>query len=479
MKRMVDIFREPAVRARLADAAALALATVLGLAAFTAAARGSAHVGPVSLSLSAAPALRGSTLVDIPPFGDVEAKTHVAPVRLVARVERVDFEGVSAALETDVAGIVGFDPAEAPVRDIAGIVWRMGILGVLAAMSTAGLVAFALRRDVRLAFVAAMTCATLVAGALGVTAQSWDVRAFREPTLTGSLTRLPWLADVFTLRVARIEQLRTQAAKVARDVAGYYADERSIVSGGSLPGTYRVLHVTDLHLDAVGAELARSLARSYEASLVIDTGDAPILGARLESGVLASVMAAGTPRVYIPGNHDSPESIRLIADIPGTTVLTSGTIEVDGLRILAVPDPISRGFGIEPDAEAVEAATLRAVESYDAGLRSGEPTADIVAIHNPAMERPFIGRAQVILSGHTHSGRMYVSGGTVRLNSGTLGGMPYSPQTSGRAPLPHSASVLYFSVESPRTLIAVDRIEVHADRTTTITRRVLDESALP
>jgi predicted phosphodiesterase len=236
--------------------------------------------------------------------------------------------------------------------------------------------------------------------------------------------------------------------------------------------------VTDLHLDPVGAELARSIVRSYEASLVIDTGDLPILGADVEGRVYESLVDTSVPRIYVPGNHDSPASETTLGRL-GYTVLTSGTAEVDGVRVLGVPDPISRTFGVEPDPGRLENAGRAAYARLRRALRSGEATPDIVAIHNPVMEEPFVGVVPLILSGHTHSARLYVSDGTVRLNSGTLGGMPYDPETSGREVLPYSASVLYFTAEEPRRLIAVDRIAVFPTRSSTISRDVIDESLLP
>ena len=464
------------------DAAVMLAVAVLAVTAFALTARSSAEVGPATLVVSAAPALRGASVVELPPFGEVRAKTHSGPVRIVARVERIDIAKARALIETatpvTALGDVGFDDVgmdASSTRGLPGALWRATLLGSLAAFGVAALVLLAARRS-RVVVVGGLLAVLVIVGVpMGVATSTWSAAAFREPTLTGGLAYLPALADVFSYRVARIERLRTQAAKVANSLAAYYADDRSLATGGMLPDTYRVVHVTDLHLDAVGAELAANIARSYEASLVIDTGDAPILGVEPEAALLASLLPTDIPRVYVPGNHDSPATIAALAKLPGVTVLTSGTVEIDGLRIRGIADPVSRDFGVEPDAARLELMTAAAFAALERDLASGETTPDILAIHNPAMERPFIGFARVILSGHTHSARMYVSGGTIRLNSGTTGGMPYAPESSGRRRLPHGASVLYYTRELPRTLVAVDRIEIHADRTTTVSRRVFTE----
>jgi hypothetical protein len=57
--------------------------------------------------------------------------------------------------------------------------------------------------------------------------------------------------------------------------------------------------------------------------------------------------------------------------------------------------------------------------------------------------------------------------------------MPYDLKASGGAVRPYSASVLYFTARMPRRLIAIDRIDVYPDRSTTVSRQVIDESLLP
>jgi hypothetical protein len=57
--------------------------------------------------------------------------------------------------------------------------------------------------------------------------------------------------------------------------------------------------------------------------------------------------------------------------------------------------------------------------------------------------------------------------------------MPYDPEASGRNRLPHSASILYYTPQIPRTLLAIDRISVGVDGTTTLDRTIIDETLLP
>lgn len=469
----------PALRRVLVDLFTLVLAVVMASVAFAAVARGHVRLGPADVSVSLTPSLAPRTVVELPPVGTIEARTHVGPVRVSVRLNELDFVATRRLIENGDLTLPQMSdvgtPSSLPVSGLTSTLVRIVGVGLLVAAAVGALVSLALRRRLLVVAVAVGLAVAVPAMAAGIAYATWDASAFREPTLRGNLTHAPELIDVFSTRVANIKRLRGEASKLASDIAGYYADDRSLASGGAYPGSYRVLHVTDLHLDPVGAELARSLARSYEASLVIDTGDLPVLGADIESGTFESLIGTSTPRVYVPGNHDSPASISALRRL-GVTVLTSGTVEVDGLRIFGVPDPISRDFGVEPQRSRIDQATRQAVVQLEESLRSGDATPDIVAVHNPRMERPFFGAVPLILSGHTHSARFYISKGTARLNSGTTGGVGTRPD-SPRTPLPYSASVLYYSAELPRRLLAIDRISVYPNRSSTIAREVIEDVA--
>lgn len=486
--RLLEVTTQPfirrissaASRRRAVDALSLALALAVGAFVFAGLARASFVVGPATLVVSAAPALSPATVVEMPPFGRVSAATHRGPVEFRVRLEEIDVSRTRSMIERGQISIPETLTAEyaAGLPGAVPAVTRAVGIGLLAAGLASAVMALALRRRARIV-VAAFAIAIIVPGvALGAAYSTYNIGAFEEPRLEGGLAYAPGLINVFSAKVASIDRLRDQAVAVARDVAAYYADDRTFATSGPLSQTYRVVHITDLHLDPVGAELARQITRSYEASLVIDTGDLPILGAPVESPVYESLVDRAVRRIYVPGNHDSPSSLAEL-DRLGVEVLTSGTVEVDGLRIFGVPDPVSRGFGVEPDPDVINAAALEASTALRESLAAGEPTPTIIAIHNPSMERGFIGMAPLIISGHTHAARLYVSRGTVRLNSGTLGGMPYDPRSSGRKVRPHSVSVLYYSADLPRRLIAIDRIAVSANRSSTVARDLFDETLPP
>lgn len=485
------------------DALVVALAVAIGLAVASSLAHRSARIGPLTLSARVAWGWPGETALLLTPFGEAHARTHVGPARLLVSVDAVDVPAVQQLLSSSASraaksalpsfqeqGSAAGATVETALADEARkasdqLVMLATIVAVLAAVF-AGLVALALLRRWSLAALTATITLTIAVGSGVLAAGTFDPRALSSPHLEGALAYVPQLQTLITTRLSRIERLRAQASDLAVELAAYYADPRSIAPGGGLPGTYRVLHVTDLHLDPVGAELGRSLARSYEASLVIETGDIVILGNQEESSLLPALVVTSTPTLFVPGNHDSRFTTAKLNDIPGVSVPASGTTMVDGLRIYTVPDPLGESLAIGPDPALVDDVTRAAADDLRAAQATGEPPPDIVALHDPRAERDLVGLTPLVLSGHTHSARVYRSDGTVRLNSGTLGGMPFDLELladyrAGRRmkQLPHSASVLYYTSQPPRKLIAIDRISVGNDRTMSLERVVIDEALLP
>ncbi len=469
------------------------LAVALGLAVATTATWRTVDVGPLEVRLQVALGWPGTTTLQLPPFGEASARTHVGPARLIASVEGVDVPEVERFIERvgeSTASATIASQAEGARETVSDVIEResrsatqevMGLALMVAgvAAAVAAVIALAFRRRVRTVVFAGVLAAVLVIGPATLAGATFTPDALTQPSVRGALTYIPQLQTLFSMRLSRIEHLREQVASVANDLAAYYADPRSIASGGGLPATYRVLHVSDLHLDPVGAELARSLVRSYEASLVIDTGDMAKGGSAEEALLAAALPVDSVPVVFVPGNHDDAPTLAALAALPNVTVMATETVVVDGLRIFGVPDPVGATPALTSSDAQLAATMDAAVRRLEAEQAAGMPAPDIIAVHDPVTERALIGWAPVILSGHTHSMRLYRNAAGVRENSGTLGGMPYDPQITSRKRLPHGASVLYYTQSLPRRLIAVDQISVGVDGTTQLNRTVVDESLLP
>ncbi len=454
----------------------LLIAAAVGLAAFGGFARHSFSVGPARLSVAATLSTRPVTAIVVPPFGSVRAATHRLPLFLRISLDEIDIPQLEtfAAEET-------LDQAttDAWVEDVRSGFSRAIEKGLIAAGLAGAFAGWALRRSWR--SVVASTAVAVIVPALLVaaTAATLDLDAFRTPRFRGAVAYAPSLIELVQSRAEKVESLREQVSKLAVDLARYYDSPQSFAPAGALEGTYRILHVTDLHLDPVGLELAEELAREFSASLVIDTGDINHYGSPVEAMVVASQVPTSVPQLFVPGNHDSPAIIDALDALEHVTVLRDEATEVDGLVVFGVADPASEGQAVEPDRQAMSERAEEIADDLAARIRSGESTPTIVAVHNTAMVKPFEGLAPLIVAGHSHTPVLERRGDTWYLNTGTTGGIHFS-RMRAEPHIPHSASVLYFTGELPRRLIAIDQIEVYGIAgQSSLRRTVIDETLLP
>lgn len=80
----------------------------------------------------------------------------------------------------------------------------------------------------------------------------------------------------------------------------YAAGQTGGVSGESL-----VLHVSDIHSNPLGLELAFRLAESFEVDAVLDTGDLTSFGLPIEASIIELIADLDIPYLWVPSNHDS------------------------------------------------------------------------------------------------------------------------------------------------------------------------------
>jgi len=460
----------------LTTAGVLAIAAVVGLAAFGGFARHSFPVGPARVSTSATPSLTPRTTVSVPPFGSISAGTHVTPLALRVSLDEIDIP----QLETYAAGGIPSPGALDAWTDEVRIGFRTAIgKGLLAALLAGAFAGWSLKRGWR--YVLASATVAMVAPALLVTisVSMLDLSAFQTPTYRGAVAYAPSLIELVQNRARTVESLRGQVGKLVGDLARYYRAPQSFASAGALEGTYRVLHVTDLHLDPVGLELAEELTREFDVSLVIDTGDINHYGSELEADVVASQIPTDTPRLFVPGNHDSPAVVAALEALDNVTVIDGDTVQIDGLAVLGVADPSSASADVEPETDALEQRANEVAAELADAMDSGELTPTIVALHNPVMADSFDELAPLILAGHTHTAELERRGEAWYLNSGTTGGIHFSTLRT-EPHIPHGASILYYSAKLPRRLVAIDQIEVFGlAGQSSVRRTVIDESLLP
>ena len=128
------------------------------------------------------------------------------------------------------------------------------------------------------------------------------------------------------------------------------------VFGRHQPASHTIIHASDPHFLAGGAQLAdrfdveRSFARTLEAiravhpapSAIVITGDLTDLGEpdayrRLRDAVEPVAAELGAPVIWVAGNHDErPVLRRELLDAEATEEPVTGVWDLDGLRLIAL-----------------------------------------------------------------------------------------------------------------------------------------------
>jgi predicted phosphodiesterase len=454
-------------RARLSQLARLLVPIAVGVAgmwlALLVAGRHDYGVGPFRVELFARPG-RGITEVALPPFGRIQADTHLPPVRLTATVTLVDPRNLSSVVaELGVDGLIRQTEqgAYAALRTHAVRVLGMGLAGALAA----ALLTYRRRWSRVIVSVGAALVTFGLAG--GLSWMTFHPSAFLQPTFTGSLTLAPRLIGPLQEATGRIEDFRSQLARLV----GAAADTYDVIVNEPGPSSQAtvVLHISDIHLSPIGMDFAQRLSRSFGADLVVDTGDITSFGTPLEQTILDRIPEFGIPYVFVRGNHDSAEIAARLAAFENTVVLDGAMEEVAGLRIFGASHPLftpSASRNLEP--AGIEETLLEAGERLKANIVVLLPRPDLVAIHDDRMAEPWAGLVPLVISGHFHEGASRVVDQALFLRVGSTGGGGL--EGLSRAEL--AAEVLYFEGEPP-ALVAYDVVELDPDTGNLTVRRTL------
>ncbi|TDB38015.1 MAG: metallophosphoesterase, partial [Actinobacteria bacterium] len=295
----------------------IAAAVGLALVAFALAAHSSFSVGPVTVGAAFHPGV-GRTTLALPPFGSVDARTHDAPMQVELRLEDV---AISEIQRWVAEGVPTGDTIDTLRSQLMSGLRLTYALGVFAAALTCGLMLLASRMKPRRAalVVGTLVSALVLVGVWG--ALAFDEGAFAQPTYRGALTYAPGFVSTVQERLINVGELRDTVRAVAGDLASYYGTSQVFASGGAMPGTVRVLHISDTHLDPVGGELAIQLAEAFDVAFVLHTGDINVYGTSFEASAAVAALDESRPLVFVPGNHDSPAVTRALAGLEGVTVL--------------------------------------------------------------------------------------------------------------------------------------------------------------
>ncbi|HHV61835.1 MAG TPA: metallophosphoesterase [Firmicutes bacterium] len=423
------------------------------------------------------PGAPGISRLAIPPIGRVQARTHLAPLRLTLTLKEVD----PAFLQSRFAVSGDFsrfsDIFRSAGRDlIIRFITRLLILGALGGAFGVYLVRGALSRELARGLLSGgLTGLVVVSLLLSATWLTYDPDAFRKPEYQGIIEAAPWMLAILDKSVAKVGEIRASTEAFAANLSTLFNRAESLRPVRGSEQVIRVLHVSDIHNNPAAIGFIEKVIESFRVDLVIDTGDITDYGTGLEAALTGFIRDLGVPYVFVGGNHDSPIVLRTIAQYPNAVMVGGRKVIVRGIAIAGVDDPGSHRDEMAPASDE-EVGRARAGAQRLLEGSGARPT--IFVTHDYRVAEPFTGRVPVILYGHDHKLKVEVKDGTVVVDAGTTGGAGVRGLQDEK-PLPLSLALLHISRRQEdypgAKLVAVDTITLSSvDGGFVLERRVIE-----
>lgn len=424
-----------------------------GLAAVALAGAGTYDIGPAQVQVDALPVWEGKTVIDLPPLGTVEARTHRIPVQMTVTVRRVALTGIERYVS---AGVSNAEILEEARRAVNKAGPRAGLRVFLIGLAGGAILGAGIRRGWRQVIIASVAGATVPLALLAGTLLTYNLAAFREPKLTGSLSIAPQILGPIEEAADRFEAFRGQLDAAGATVFRVYRflSEQSPVPSDAV----RLLHISDLHLNPVGYDLAKNVAGSFRVHAILDTGDTAAEGTTLERFFVESARDFSVPYVWVRGNHDSSAIEEAVAALPNGRALDGETFGVEDILIAGFGDPtFTPGISREITTEEQQMQKKEYAAEVLRLVRALPDPPDIVLVHDRLIAESLSGEVRLVLAGHGHRFETREREGTLFLTVGSTGGAGLESLAGDGDP--NALQVLYFDRDSKR-LIAIDRIEV-------------------
>ncbi|MFI1826733.1 metallophosphoesterase [Streptomyces sp. NPDC020412] len=406
-------------------------------------------VGPMETSLSLRPDLGGGTRIDVSPLGSLDLASHTAPLRLDVDVERLDPARSAALVEQpERFNRLGDEVARDVVAGTTELAVR-SCVAVLAGATALGLVVY--RRPRRALAAGGLALALLAASAVTAFA-TWNPKSVLEPKFSGLLTSAPSLVGNARSIVTEFDVYQQELARLVTNVTKLYDATSSLPAYRPDPGSIRVLHVSDIHLNPAAWHIVASLVEQYRIDVIIDSGDTMDHGSGAENAFLDPIRDLAAPYVWVRGNHDSRATQTYLERMANAHVLDEGrSVTVGGLHIAGTGDP-----QFTPDRSVVaqgdpaeRMAGIRLASAIRDQARAGTPV-DVAVAHNPVAARETDGTVPLALAGHVHRREVKVleQGTRLKIEGSTGGGGLRAVQND--KPEKVRASVLYLDRTTKR-----------------------------
>ncbi len=417
------------------------------------------NVGPFSATFAVRPSLTGGTDVQIPPLGSLTVASHDGPAHMSLQLDSLNQQRAKQ-LVTQKNGLQA--ASDSAVPDVEDGVVRLALqatgVSVLGAMLLGALI---FRRMSRVAICGVIALVTVVASG-GIAFATFRASSIEEPKYDGLLSNAPAVVGDARSIANQFNAYRDELQSLVDNVSKLYGTVSSLPVYTPTPGSIRVLHISDLHLNPAAWSIIETAVTEFKIDLVIDTGDLNDWGTTMESSFVDTISKLHVPYVYIRGNHDSAITAKAVAKEPNAIVLENQVRTVDGLTIAGIGDP-----RFTPDKASDEnvpdSAVVASGQTLASTIGKSKTPVDIALVHDPASAGPLDGTVPLVLAGHLHHRDVYEmpqvpdKQPTLMMVEGSTGGAGLRG-LQGETPTPLEMSVLYF--DAAHTLQAYDEITV-------------------
>ncbi|MEV4915532.1 metallophosphoesterase [Streptomyces tirandamycinicus] len=413
-------------------------------------------VGPVDTSMALRPSVSGGTKINVSPLGALELDSHTAPIRLDVNIDRLD-PVRSQALVQHPERLAGLQ--EEIAQDVAEGTRDLALRSCVAVVSGATALGLAVYRRPRRALAAGGLALALLAASGASAWATWNPKSVLEPRFSGLLSSAPSVVGNARSIVTEFDVYQKELARLVTNVTKLYEATSTLPVYQPDPGTMRVLHVSDIHLNPAAWHIIGSLVEQYEIDVIIDTGDTMDHGTAAENPFLDPIPDLGAPYVWVRGNHDSLVTQRYLQRLKNVHVLDEGrAVTVGGLRVAGTGDPqFTPDRSTAPAGDPAERmAGIRLASALRDQSAAGTPV-DIAVAHNPVAARETDGEVPLVLAGHVHrrDTEILPFGTRLKIEGSTGGGGLRAVERE--EPEKVRASVLYLDRDT-RTLQAWDEI---------------------
>jgi hypothetical protein len=372
---------------------------------------------------------------------------HIEPVDL----DLVQLSSAASAHPAKYAGRLRADLVD-QLPQIAAWLFVEAVLGILIGLAIAATINLAIRHLRRLPhrphelrhrghqlLAAAIVVVLLIQIGVATYNPGWA----RRSRVSGTLATLQLFPD----QLQHYYQKHSKPLDVLNAVSAIQANLQQRISRANVaPTAFNVLWVSDMHL-ASTYPIVADYARSFDVSLIVNTGDESEFGTALEMTPTylkqLRALTSVAPMIWVAGNHDSATTARIMGQVPGVIVLgtkssdgaggsrvTAQQMTALGLRFVGIPDPRVYGgtdqFGSNDPAVVHDLETSQ-VEASLGGLQQAT-SFDVVVTHEPvAADRAaseLAGRVRQVAAGHLHAQNSDSSlqrGSVIKLIEGSTG----------------------------------------------------------